>query len=167
METEVMYSNAFKLLPQKRICHYYNDPAHGWLKVPLKDIEKLDLIKYISKYSRWNGDFVYLEEDCDLGIYLNAMRAQGYKIGIKAHYVNRLSRIRDYKSFLHPTQPAQRITQNDDCYWRNVIDRFYKIAKQKVDLAIKFNVFEVYENDKVRYANGRDERDFKACFNMK
>jgi hypothetical protein len=44
------------------------DPGHAWLQVPLAEIEGLK----ISHYSFHDGQFAYLEEDCDAGIFLTA-----------------------------------------------------------------------------------------------
>lgn len=44
------------------------DAGHGWLAVPLATCEGLD----ISPYSYVNGDFAYLEEDCDAGTWIKA-----------------------------------------------------------------------------------------------
>jgi hypothetical protein len=51
---------------------FYADHGHGWLEVPRTQLEDMDIEEKISSFSYQNGDFVYLEEDCDLTIYLNA-----------------------------------------------------------------------------------------------
>lgn len=51
---------------------WHVDSGHGWLQVPWEDIIKLGIADKISSYSYMAGLFVYLEEDCDAGIYLKA-----------------------------------------------------------------------------------------------
>ena len=50
----------------------YSDPGHGWLKVQRKELEELNIINNVSEYSYINGEFVYLEEDCDLNLFIKA-----------------------------------------------------------------------------------------------
>jgi hypothetical protein len=53
----------------------YTDPSHGWAKVSIKELIKLNIADKISTYSYMhkNGINAYLEEDCDLGLYLNTL----------------------------------------------------------------------------------------------
>jgi len=57
---------------------FIEDPGHGWLKVPLVELDELDIRDQITPYSYKNGRFAYLEEDCDMGVYLDARQAQGF-----------------------------------------------------------------------------------------
>jgi len=50
----------------------YSDPSHGWLQVQRKELEELNIINNVSEYSYINGEFVYLEEDCDLNLFIKA-----------------------------------------------------------------------------------------------
>lgn len=77
--------------------YMYCDPAHGWLKVPLKALFKLGIADKISSYSYINRKYAFLEEDCDLAIYLKASGKTLKKINI--HYADRLSKIRSYESY--------------------------------------------------------------------
>ncbi len=47
---------------------YYIDPGHGWLEVDRSETIGLD----ISGYSYQSGDKVYLEEDCDMTLFLKS-----------------------------------------------------------------------------------------------
>jgi len=47
-----------------------DDPAHGWLKVPLKEVE--DCGANISSFSYKDDDYAYLEEDCDMYQFLTS-----------------------------------------------------------------------------------------------
>lgn len=51
------------------------DPGHGWLEVPAAELETLGILPKVSGYSYQKDGMVYLEEDCDLSLYLD-------KIGI-------------------------------------------------------------------------------------
>tara|TARA_R110002012_G_scaffold138888_5_gene295819 strand:+ start:8578 stop:8859 length:282 start_codon:yes stop_codon:yes gene_type:complete len=79
---------------------FYSDSLHGWLKVSKWDLQVLNIADKISTYSYMNGNNVYLEEDCDAEIYLNALKNVGlnYKIGEKVSR-NDQSVIRSYNSY--------------------------------------------------------------------
>ena len=53
---------------------FYSDPSHGWLEVQKKELEELNIFNKISEYSYINGDLVYLEEDCDLSLFIKAYK---------------------------------------------------------------------------------------------
>lgn len=62
-------TNTNNLIPDK---HYkklawFEDPAHGWLRVPLALIGNFKP----SVYSYYNKTYAYLEEDCDAGSWLH------------------------------------------------------------------------------------------------
>jgi hypothetical protein len=78
----------------------YSDPGHSWVKVSLKQLEKLDLLNQISQWSYLNGQFAYLEEDYDAMSYLTALQTRGIEFTIKPHHSNKASRIRTYDIFL-------------------------------------------------------------------
>lgn len=54
---------------------FYSDPGHGWLRVTLADIAKVgltteDFTDY--SYRSEGGGVLYLEEDCDAPVFVNA-----------------------------------------------------------------------------------------------
>ena len=51
---------------------YIQDPGHGWLEVDLQEVERLGIGAKVSSYSYVNEDKAYLEEDCDLSLFLRA-----------------------------------------------------------------------------------------------
>jgi hypothetical protein len=58
------------------------DPGHGWLRVPLGELQAFGLLEKISacSYLDNSNGFAYLEEDCDLGHYCIARAAiAGFK----------------------------------------------------------------------------------------
>ena len=58
---------------------FVSDPGHGWLVVPLVDIARIGIADSISSYSfiDVNAGVAYLEEDCDVHRYLEALAAAG------------------------------------------------------------------------------------------
>ena len=54
------------------------DPAHGWLVVPLTELQSLGIVDRISRYSYLHDGLAYLEEDCDAEVYLQALYAKGF-----------------------------------------------------------------------------------------
>jgi len=81
---------------------FYEDPGHGWLKVPLKELEELDIADKISTYSYLKGPHAYLEEDCDAPIFMKTMEAKGRTVELDVHTSNRSSKIRGYPGYKHP-----------------------------------------------------------------
>ena len=55
---------------------FWNDPGHGWLEVTRKELEELNIANKISSYSYLSkdGKIVYLEEDCDAGVFIKAAK---------------------------------------------------------------------------------------------
>ena len=58
---------------------FFHDPAHGWLEVPLSELLDLEIADKISTYSYKSElrGMAYLEEDCDLTVFLNAIGYYG------------------------------------------------------------------------------------------
>jgi len=50
----------------------FDDGAHAWIEVDKEELRQLGIDKKISGYSYERGDKAYLEEDCDLAIFVNA-----------------------------------------------------------------------------------------------
>ena len=78
---------------------YYSDPGHGWIKVDHLLIQSLGLSDKITTYSYQRKDSVYLEEDCDAELLLNALDINGIKYKLIRLYTNKQSRIRNYKYY--------------------------------------------------------------------
>jgi hypothetical protein len=77
----------------KTTIKYIHDPAHGWLEVPMADIETLGIRPDISNCSFIAGADAYLEEDCDAAVYLNALDDQGItRPAIVSEYVEHFDR---------------------------------------------------------------------------
>lgn len=58
--------------PEQRI--FFHDPGHGWLRVTRSELVELGVMDKISScsYQTVDGKFVFLEEDCDLSVYVDA-----------------------------------------------------------------------------------------------
>ena len=76
--------------------HFYQDPGHGWLKVPRRLLVQMGLIKKISPYSFQRKDFVYLEEDRDMTLFETTWKGD---LEYRVYTTDRNSRIRSYASF--------------------------------------------------------------------
>jgi len=79
----------------------YTDPSHGWAKVSLKELLKLNIADKISSYSyiHKNGLYAYLEEDVDLSTYLKALDDKGIKFRMIEKHTNKSSKIRSYSRY--------------------------------------------------------------------
>lgn len=91
-ENKVMKKKVKKLM-------MFEDPGHGWCRV--RRAEKLfqKVAKDITSFSYQRGDYVYLEEDCDLGLYYKACVEAGYEIEWKYNHTNKTSKIRGYEAY--------------------------------------------------------------------
>jgi len=58
---------------------FYDDPGHGWLSVPIDLLQEYDLTDKISTCSYRKGDTAYLEEDCDLARFIEAIGSQSWQ----------------------------------------------------------------------------------------
>jgi hypothetical protein len=59
---------------------WFVDPGHGWLRVPLVSCEGLRFSEY--SYIDRAGGWLYLEEDCDAGVWLRAHDLRGSSFGV-------------------------------------------------------------------------------------
>ena len=77
------------------------DSGHGWGKVLLSELLKYNLIEKISEYSYVDDKlkYAYLEEDCDLGLYIDELKNKN--INIEFDFVNdgEYSNIRNMNRF--------------------------------------------------------------------
>ena len=92
------------------IFHCYSDPSHGWLKVQRKKVESLGIAARISSYSFQRGDWVYLEEDIDAGIFLNEFKTMNPNktVVLRSHNSNKSSRLRNYDRYVNTTNQIDR-----------------------------------------------------------
>ena len=61
----------------------YDDAAHGWLEVSYEDLINLNIQNKISNFSYIdsNKNLIYLEEDCDMTLFMKSYKEK-YNKGI-------------------------------------------------------------------------------------
>lgn len=77
---------------------FYADAGHGWLAVKRQTLMQFVELSNISPYSYQRGGTVYLEEDRDASVFLEAIRRAGVEFSTTNRYTER-SPIRSYDSF--------------------------------------------------------------------
>ena len=67
---------------QSMSLNFFSDPGHAWLEVSKSLLKQLDVEQQISSFSYVNhsSDMVYLEEDSDAGIFMDAAKQAGIEI---------------------------------------------------------------------------------------
>lgn len=78
--------------------HFYCDAAHGWGKVNRNLLKELGIENKISNFSYQKGDYVYLEEDCDLTVLCDALKKRGEDVKFIEHY-SKNSSIRNFDRY--------------------------------------------------------------------
>lgn len=104
---------------KKTTIQFYSDPGHGWAKVSRDTLASFGLLNKISAYSYQRGQFVYLEEDCDLSTYIQALTAAGIPFKFRESVcLERRSKIRSYDSYrpegMHYREFSRRFDINED-----------------------------------------------------
>lgn len=79
--------------------NFHFDAGHGWVEVPQTLIMQLGLVKSFSRYSYFKDNTAYLEEDCDAGILVNALKAKGYEVSFNEINNGDDSKIRSYPRY--------------------------------------------------------------------
>ena len=80
---------------------YFTDPGHGWVRVKRDVLGRMGIEDRISQYSYQRGEYVYLEEDCDLTVLSKALDLSGQKLELVERHTNRSSKIRSYSCYYH------------------------------------------------------------------
>ncbi|MFW6046542.1 MAG: hypothetical protein ACOCP4_01985 [Candidatus Woesearchaeota archaeon] len=75
------------------------DPGHGWISVPRKYLYYLGIENDISPYSYQKGNRVYLEEDKDAMIFINAAKSAGWEISLKDSFNKTWSWVRNLERY--------------------------------------------------------------------
>ena len=78
---------------------YHQDPGHGWIEVSGAELGRLGLVNKISHYSYVKGSTVFLEEDCDASLWVQAKKAAGEEFTTVASHTNYDSFIRSLPRF--------------------------------------------------------------------
>ncbi len=61
---------------------HYDDPSHGFYKVPNSLLRELGIQDKITNYSKRQADFTFLEEDQDATTFFNALKKKGIEFDI-------------------------------------------------------------------------------------
>jgi len=77
---------------------YHQDPGHGWLQVRREELERLGLLSRITSCSYQRGEWVFLEEDLDMGLFLEAKESLGEPVELVSRHVE-TTPIRSYPPF--------------------------------------------------------------------
>ena len=103
---------------------YIHTHGHGYLSVSIKEIKRLNLTDKVSTCSKIDLSRVYLEEDCDMALFLDAKKSLGEDYEIKNSYrdIPRFLCGGEYKPHYikYPIQIGSIVTNND--YQYSVID---------------------------------------------
>jgi hypothetical protein len=81
---------------------WISDSGHAWLEVSIDEINALNIGHRISDYSYINGETVYLEEDCDAPIFIEALKEKlppTEYVTFKGRYINGDAPCRQFKRF--------------------------------------------------------------------
>jgi len=66
---------------------FHSDPGHAWLEVGVDDVDALGIAAQISTFSYMDHKGrLYLEEDCDAPLFINAAKAAGWDVEYTKKY---------------------------------------------------------------------------------
>jgi len=75
--TETMTGQVSRVNFREITCTWFFDPGHAWLRVNKQTLSDFGLTPQdFSEFSRTDGHDLYLEEDCDAGIFIRAVGDQ-------------------------------------------------------------------------------------------
>ena len=97
----------YKMQRRKLTLIHYQDPAHGWIKCSIGLLYGLGIADKISGYSYRRNESVYIEEDGDFSILLDAAKIQGLDIVLRSKHTDKSSRIRSYDVYTNPAQQTK------------------------------------------------------------
>lgn len=80
-------------------CVWYDDPGHAWLRVPARWLYPFGIHNDISTCSYEHGRYVYLEEDCDAGVFIKKAKELGYVLVFGNKSTDNRSGIRNYAPY--------------------------------------------------------------------
>jgi len=79
----------------------YSDPGHAWAKCKREVLKNLGIASNVSSYSYQRSDYVYLEEDCDYPLLVDALRQRNTRIKCVERSSSNSSRIRGYERYVN------------------------------------------------------------------
>lgn len=77
---------------------FHADPGHAWLAVKRAELVRLNILNQISSCSYQKGKTVYLEEDCDAGVFIKAKKNAGEEFNYQESFQENTP-IRNYQLF--------------------------------------------------------------------
>ena len=80
----------------------YADSGHSWLKVDKSELFNLKIASKITNYSYEEDGYVYLEEDCDATLFINAKKEHGIEVDGDFIYSDGDSIVRSYQHYKKP-----------------------------------------------------------------
>lgn len=83
----------------KQTYKVYEDAGHSWLKVLKSELKELHIENSISAYSYQEGEYAYLEEDCDAGKFIEAKQKVGIEVEADFIYSGDDSPIRNFERY--------------------------------------------------------------------
>lgn len=99
---------------------HFDTESHGYLSVSKKDILKYGINpEEISQFSGMTFNRVYLEEDCDMNIFLKKLDDLGIQYKIRWKHNKNFSIHHNYKSKLFDYQPEEMDLINDEYLVQN------------------------------------------------
>ncbi len=119
---------------------FFSDAGHGWIKVSIKELEKLKIADKITVCSYMRKESAYLEEDCDLSVFF---RAKNLGVGqydfdkVCKTYTSDHSTIRSYECYDYQKYLALKKVIN--IYDTN--ETFNKIVNQTLDEKSRANSY--------------------------
>lgn len=106
---------------------YHSDAGHGWLAVKQKELAELGILEKVSVFSYHNGQTVYLEEDVDAGLFVQAyLSKHGKKPAIRESYQEN-STIRSYARFVIEIIKMQNLNM------KTALEEHEKVRQQTQD----------------------------------
>lgn len=80
---------------------YVQDAGHGWFMVSCEELKSLGIAEKVSTYSYLDGEYAFLEEDCDAGLLIEAREKRGIETVTRSYYDGMDSVVRDMKPFTY------------------------------------------------------------------
>jgi len=118
---------------------YHTDAAHGWLRVNITELQRLNLMNKITPYSYRLGNYAYLEEDADASKFINKKKQLNEKYTIKEKDDGNYSPIRGYPPFANPTISPSHHASKRKKGWRMESAR-HSLARKGIETGRKKKV---------------------------
>ncbi len=81
---------------------FHIDPAHGWLEVERSHIADLGICNRVSRCSYVGDTIAFLEEDCDMPLFLDTAKQFGWTVSYEESHYDHLATIRNLPRYAPP-----------------------------------------------------------------